>query len=137
MFRAATATATLACAAAIAGCSTGTRPQANPPGVVAPPGATFGRGRVDDQRDIHVACMVAAGIPVNKVGLTGLQVGMPPDGPTITFEPTAGSAQQAQISGSATTQGAEVIGNALLYPNKGSDAELTGIENCLQIGVVG
>ena len=135
MVRAATATAALACAAAIAGCSTGTRPQANPPGVTPPPGATFGRGRIDDQRSIHVDCMKAAGIPVTKVGLTGLQIGAPPGGPTITFEPTAGSAQQAQISGSA--QGAEVIGNALLYPNAGSDAELTGIENCLQIGVVG
>ena len=135
MHRPAIAILVIAFAVALAGCSTGTRPLANPPGVNSPVGTHIGRGRVDDQRTLHVTCLQQAHLPVVQVGLTGLQIGTAPGDPTITFLPTAGAAQEAQIADQS--QAGEVIGNALLYPNNGSDAELTEIENCLAIGVVG
>ena len=51
------------------------------------------------------------------------------------FAATPGAAQAYQIDGSA--QAAEVIGSALVYPNQGSDGELTAIEDCLAQGVQG
>ena len=51
------------------------------------------------------------------------------------FTPTSGAAQAQQIDGNA--QSAEAIGTALLYPNQGSDSELTSIEDCLAQGVQG
>jgi hypothetical protein len=97
-----------------------------------------GRGKVDDPRTAksdHVACMRSDRLPVQEVGLTSLQIGTPPAGPRVFFEPTAGAAQAAQIE--AQAQGAEVIGSALLYPDQGSDAELNQIETCLGQGVSG
>jgi hypothetical protein len=35
------------------------------------------------------------------------------------------------------SQGAEVIGSALLYPNQASDKLLTKVENCVALGVGG
>jgi len=96
------------------------------------------RGKVDspltDMRN-HLGCMQADHLDVHVVSPTELQVDAAPAGPTIVFTPTAGAAQARQIDG--TAQGAEVIGPALLYPNQGSDAELTGIEDCLDQGVQG
>ena len=74
-------------------------------------------------------------LAVQVLSPTKLQVGPAPTGPTIVFTPTAGAAQARQIDG--TAQAAEVIGTALLYPNQASDAELTGIEDCLAQGVQG
>jgi hypothetical protein len=96
------------------------------------------RGKVDspltDMHD-HLGCMRADHLAVQILSPTKLQVGAAPAGPTIVFTPTAGAAQARQIDGAA--QGAEVIGTALLYPNQGSDSELTGIEDCLDQGVQG
>ena len=64
-----------------------------------------------------------------------IQVGSPPSGPTIVFEPTPGAAQEMQIDGQV--QGAEVIGSALVYPNHASDAVLSTVENCIAVGVTG
>ena len=97
-----------------------------------------GHGKIDDPRTAksdHVACMRGDHLPVREVGLTGLQIGTPPEGPRVVFTPTAGAAQADQIQ--AQAQGAEVIGSALLYPNQGSDAELNQIETCLAQGVSG
>jgi hypothetical protein len=97
-----------------------------------------GRGRVDDPRTAksdHLACLRAEHLPVQTVGLTGIQIGAPPAGPRVVFTPTPGAAQADQIE--AQAQGAEVIGSALLYPNQGSDAELNQIETCLGQGVSG
>ncbi len=97
-----------------------------------------GHGRVDDPRTAkvdHVQCMRNDHLPVQEVGLTGIQVGPPAAGPRVVFEPTPGAAQAAQID--AQAQGAEVIGSALLYPDQGSDAELNQIETCLAQGVSG
>jgi hypothetical protein len=106
--------------------------------VVKPP---QGHGKVDDPRTYasanHLKCMQKAGLPVQEVGGTGLQVGPLPSGPTVWFEPSPGAAQSDQIHGHPWTQGAEVIGSALLYTHQGSDGELTLIESCLASGVSG
>jgi hypothetical protein len=114
---------------ALTGCgSTAVHPRA--------PGAS--RGQIDDPRTAkadRVQCLQNDHLPVQEVGLTGLQIGPAPAGPRVMFEPTPGAAQGAQLKGQA--QGAEVIGSALLYPNQGSDAELAQIETCLTQGVSG
>jgi hypothetical protein len=97
-----------------------------------------GRGRVDDPRTTknnRVQCLRQARLPVQEVGHTGLQIGPLPQGATVVFAPTPGSAQAQQIQGQE--QGAEVIGSALLYPNQAPDDELKKIETCLAKGVTG
>jgi hypothetical protein len=100
--------------------------------------AGSGHGKVDDPRTAksdHLACMRAHHLPVQPVGLTGIQIGAAPAGPRVVFTPAPGAAQGDQIQ--AQVQGAEVIGSALLYPNQGSDTELNQIETCLAQGVSG
>ncbi len=106
----------------------------------APAGSTklVSRGKVDSpltDMHNHLECLRGEHLAVQVLSSTKLQVGPAPAGPTIVFTPTAGAAQSRQID--ATAQGAEVIGTALLYPNQGSDSELTGIEDCLDQGVQG
>jgi hypothetical protein len=96
------------------------------------------RGRIDSEalnNPNHLACMRVAGLPVTEVTPNRLQVGPLPTGPTVLFKPTPGAAQAQQIYGLA--QGAEVIGSALLWVNRGSESELRTIENCLAQGVTG
>jgi hypothetical protein len=126
-----TAAAGLA-ATLLAGCGIASKPSAVSQGVSSRP---VGRGVVDDPRAQHFQCLKSAHLPVSEVGQTQIQVGSPPAGPTIDFQPTPGAAQQAQISGQVP--GAEVIGSALLYPNQGSEPELKQIEDCLAQGVKG
>ncbi len=116
----------------VAGCGTGTKPLAGTATAGAKP---LGRGRIDDPRTSHVTCLRQAHIRVVEVGRSDLQIDSPPGGPTVTFLPTPGAAQQAQMGG--TVQGAEVIGSALLYPRQASDQELKVIEDCLAVGVSG
>lgn len=94
-----------------------------------------GRGQVSDPRTQagRLDCLRAHHLPVTEVGATGLQIGQPPGGPTIRFTPSTGAAEAVQLEGQA--QGAEVIGSALVYPNRGSDSELGVIENCVAAGV--
>lgn len=97
-----------------------------------------GRGRVDNPRTSspdYLQCIRGKGLSAAQVGATGIQVGQPPAGPTIRFLPTPGAGTAAQIAGAS--QGAEVIGAALLYPNQASDTELQAIERCLDRGVKG
>jgi hypothetical protein len=98
-----------------------------------------GRGKVEDPRTSaysdYYSCLLSDHLPAQKVGRVGIQVGALPSGPTIRFLPTPSAAQAAQIEGQAQYQGAEVIGAALLYPNGGSDHELSRIETCLAHGV--
>jgi hypothetical protein len=122
-------------ALALSACGSVAKPVAGGPGVATRPGT---RGKIDDPRTTktnHVACLRQDGLQVAEVGNVDLQIGTPPGGPLVHFEPTAGQAQGAQIAG--TVQGAEAIGSALLYPNQGSDAELSKIEACLAQGVTG
>lgn len=122
-------------AVALAGC--GGAVQVKP---TTPPGATklASRGVVDDPRTHNpdrLACLRADGFQVSETGRTGLQIGPPPTGPSVTFAPTPGAAQADQIEG--LVQGAEVIGSALLYPHQASGSALEKIENCLAEGVSG
>jgi hypothetical protein len=99
---------------------------------------SHGRGRVDNPRTSnpdYLKCIRDRGFSAAEIGATGIQVGQLPGGPTIRFLPTPGAATAAQIAGS--TQGAEVIGAALLYPNRASDTELQAIESCLDQRVKG
>ena len=94
------------------------------------------RGRIDNpatDTDNHLACLQAAHLPVDVISPTRLQVGPVPAGPTIVFTPSVAAAQGTQIEGKS--QGAEVIGSALVYPNQGSDGELASIGACLAQGV--
>ena len=95
------------------------------------------RGRVDSPVTVrnHLGCLRDAHLPVQLVSPTRLQIGEAPARPTIVFTATPGAAQADQIDGSA--QGAEAIGTALVYPNRGSDAEMSRIAACLAQGVQG
>jgi hypothetical protein len=124
----------LGCGVALAGCGAVRLQPTTPSG-----SATLAsRGRVDspltDMRN-HLGCMRDARLPVQVLSPTELQVGSAPTGPTIVFTATPGAAQSYQIEGKS--QGAEVIGTALLYPNQGNDGELASIEACLDQGVQG
>jgi hypothetical protein len=118
---------------ALSACGTSSKPVAG--SVISTTGKPAGRGVVDDPRAKHAKCLQQMGVPVAEVGQIGLQVGTPPSGPSVTFEPTPGAAQEQQISGNA--QGAEVIGSALLFPNQASDKLLKVVEDCLAHGVKG
>ncbi|MGO9974267.1 MAG: hypothetical protein ACLP01_15995 [Solirubrobacteraceae bacterium] len=129
----------LACglaAVSLCGCGIAQKPIAGTSKLASRPG---NHAKVDDPRIQHLTCMLQAGLQARPFtasgGRPGIQVGGPPGGPTIVFYATPGAAQALQISGEA--QAAEVIGNALLYPNVGSDKELSTIEGCLAIGVPG
>jgi hypothetical protein len=101
---------------------------------------TGSRGKIDDPRTAHtnhVKCLTNHHLHVQKVGLNEILVEPQLSGPRIVFEPTPGMAQGAQISGSRTEQGAEVIGSALVYPNAASDKETKVVENCISEGIVG
>jgi hypothetical protein len=126
------AVACVLAAAALSACGTTAKPVA---GAASTAGKPSGRGVVDDPRKKHLQCLEQHHVPVIKVGGTDLQVGTPGSGPKISFQPTPGAAQDAQISG--MVENAEVIGSALLYPNQASDSELEVIEDCLAQGVVG
>ncbi len=97
---------------------------------------------VDDPRTESIACLQQQHRAVRRVlttvagqSLPGLQVGIAPSGPTVAFEPTPGAAQSLQIQ--SQTQGAEVHGAALLYPNHASDPLLQKVEDCVDKGVSG
>jgi hypothetical protein len=117
-------------ALSLAACGSTAKPVAG-----TPQAAIKSRQGVDDPRTKHLKCIRQDHLVVVPVGGTGLQVGTPPSGPTITFEPTPGAAQALQIAGKVT--GAEVIGSALLYANQASDSELQKVEDCLAVGVTG
>jgi hypothetical protein len=122
------------CALVLAGCGA-VRVQPTTPGGSS---TLASRGKVDSPLtdiDNHLGCMRGAHLPVSVVSPIELRVGSPPAGPTIVFTNSPGAAQSDQIDGQ--TQGAEVIGTALVYPNQGSGGELASIAACLQQGVSG
>ena len=126
--------ALVAGAVAIAGCGAVRVQPTTPAGST----TLASRGKLDSpltNMDNHLGCLRGAHLPVQVVSPTKLQIGPLPAGPTIVFTPSAAVGQADQIVGSV--QGAEVIGSALLYPNQGSSAELSGIEDCLDQGVQG
>jgi hypothetical protein len=99
-----------------------------------------GRGMVDSPittKTNHLTCLQQEHLPVQVTSPISLQIGPLPNGPTVVFQPTPGTAQGVQIKGYGATQGAEVIGSAQLYPNGADDGELKQIETCLAKGVSG
>ncbi len=125
----------VACALAaglVAGCGNTAKPTA---GSIPPTATSEGHARIDDPRIKHLTCLREHKLPVAEVGRTWLQIGPPGSGPRVNFQPTPGSAQEAQIAN--REQGAEVIGSALLFPDGAPDDELQVIEDCLAQGVSG
>jgi hypothetical protein len=121
----------------LSACGTASKPEAGTAKAIAK-----SHQGLDDPRTKHVLCLQQEHIavrlkPVTVAGrvLHGFQVGTAPSGPTVAFEATPGTAQGVQIQGES--QGAEVIGSALLYPNRASDQLLSKVEGCLALGVSG
>lgn len=99
-----------------------------------------GRGKIDTPITYpknHLTCLRKAHFEVQVVDRYDLQIGQPPAGPRVHFQPTPGAAQAEQIQGLPAPQGAEVIGSAQLYPNGATDNQLKKIELCLSAGVSG
>lgn len=121
-------------ALALSACGTTGKPLAGTPKAA----ATVRKG-FNDPRTRHIDCL--RGDHVDDIrelyidGHPAFQVGTRPSGPTVVFWPTAGAAQEQQISGDA--QGAEVIGAALVYPNQAPAALLDELEPCIAAGVSG
>ena len=99
-----------------------------------------GRGKIDTPITYpknHLTCLREDHLQVRTLGRYGIQIGEPPAGPQVWFQPTPGAAQADQIKGVASAQGAEVIGSARVYPNGASDGEMKKIELCISQGVSG
>jgi hypothetical protein len=125
-------------AVGLSACASTSKPTAAPlrRGGLATVGLYDQHAKIDDPRASHFACLKQAGLPVTEPSLTEIQVGQPGVGPLIRFVATPGLAQGVQISGNA--QSAEVIGNALVYPNQTTSlGEMQTIEGCAAIGVKG
>jgi hypothetical protein len=131
------ATAIVLSALSLSACGISSKPEAGTPKAIA-----TGHKGLDDPRSKHTACLEQAHVAFHNEQYTvagrvlpSFQVGTAPTGPTVAFEPTPGDAQGVQIQGEA--QGAEVIGSALLYPNRAPDSLLSVVENCVGQGVKG
>jgi len=121
-------------AAALAGCGSSFKTVAGS-SVPAASSKSLGNGVVDQAPVPHTKCIRAAGLPAVRIGLTKIQVGALPGGPTIIFAPDPNAAEAEQIEGKAP--GAEVIGAAVLFVHQAPAAELTKLESCLDQGVAG
>jgi hypothetical protein len=86
----------------------------------------------NDKRAVALDCIVnKKGIEAELTGENAIQVGEDPDTePRIEFFVTSGEAEGRQFQGDA--QGAEHIGQALLFVRQADDDLLDQIENCLQ-----
>lgn len=86
----------------------------------------------NDKRGSALYCLkYEKEIQAREVGENAIQVGDDPDrDPRIEFFVTSGEAEGRQFQGNA--QGAEHIGNALLFVREGSDDLLDDVEACLQ-----
>ena len=82
-----------------------------------------------DPRDASIACLGAAGMRASKVGPNEVRVENPKGPVRIVFESTIGEAEAANLR--PETSGAEIIGDAILYVGKTSEADLDKIEGCL------
>jgi hypothetical protein len=86
----------------------------------------------NDKRAVALDCILyEKGIEAKLTGENAIQVGEDPDTePRIEFFVTSGEAEGRQFQGNA--QGAEHIGNALLFVREADDELLDEIEGCLQ-----
>jgi hypothetical protein len=74
-------------------------------------------------------CMRRQKLPAYRAGVGAIQVAPKGRGPRVVFASTPGDAQAAQIHGQA--EGAEIIGNAMLFVSAASDKVIKIMEKCL------
>ena len=95
--------------------------------------------KVDDPRVKHVKCLRADGLRLREYytaqGIPAIQVGSYPSGPTILFYNSPGYAEGLKMAGKE--QGGELIGAAVMYPNRAPGWEASQVEYCAAIGVPG
>ena len=83
----------------------------------------------NDKRAVALACMTRQKqLPARLVGDKSIQVDGP-DAPRVEFFVSSGEAEARQFQGKG--QGAEQVGAALLFVNRGSDDVLKKVEDCL------
>jgi 8-oxo-dGTP pyrophosphatase MutT (NUDIX family) len=91
-----------------------------------------GGGDDTDDRTAALECLQEAGLDARLEGKEGdeeIVIGDSPNPPRIKFFLTAGESEAEQFQGRG--EGAEQIGEALLYVGNGSDDELREVEECL------
>ncbi|MBO0768352.1 MAG: hypothetical protein J2O48_06675 [Solirubrobacterales bacterium] len=97
--------------------------------------------KVDDPRKPYLSCLRRQHFSFTKLDygpqhLRALQIGGAGSaGATVVFEPTPGIAEGDQMKGEM--MGAEVIGSALVFPNREPDKTMKKIEACVSSGVSG
>jgi hypothetical protein len=120
-------------AVSLSGCGVASKPVAG-----SVQAATVAHHELADPRTRHAKCLKADHIPYTEKQVNGypsIQIGRAPGGPLAEFAPTPGAAQNVQIEGKS--QGAMVIGSALVFPNQASDALMTKVIACMDEGVSG
>jgi hypothetical protein len=133
----------VACVVAVvslSGCGVASKPEAG-----SVQAATIAKHSLADPRTKHVRCLTADHIPFTEgivkntwtqpKGDPSIQIGSAPSGPLAVFAATPGAAQNVQIEGKS--QGAMVIGSALVFPNGASDAFMEKVDKCMTLGVSG
>lgn len=127
-------------AVSLSGCGTASKPEAG-----SAQAATVAHQQLADPRTRHAKCLKADQIPYTEEtvktawtpprGDPAIQIGHAGSGPLAVFAATPGAAQNLQIEGKA--QGAMVIGSALVFPNRASDALMAKVTACMDEGVSG
>ena len=82
----------------------------------------------NNKRGVAMGCITGKGLQARLVGEQSIQVG-PPGGARVEFFVSGGEAEGQQFQGLA--QGAEQIGQALLFLNNASSDDLGKVEACL------
>lgn len=117
----------IALAVAIAGCgSVRTSPQSGGEDPVRGGAAGF---KTYQPRDTLLECLRGKGAAAVPVGEDVIQMLPASSAPRIVMEPEAGFATGLQSRGKA--EGAELIGRALVYAGRSSDAQVELIQDCL------
>jgi hypothetical protein len=125
-----------ACALAamsLSGCGVASKPEAG-----SAQAATAAHQSYADPRTKHIKCLKADGIPYRETTVgtyPSIRIGSAAGGPLAEFTRTPGAAQNVQMQGNS--QGALVIGSALVFPNQASDALMTKVDACMDLGVSG
>ena len=84
----------------------------------------------NDKRAVALECLTETKeLDARLDGKDAIVVGDGDSGPRIRFFLTSGEAEAEQFEGRG--EGAEQIGNALLFTREGSEADLAEVENCL------
>jgi hypothetical protein len=124
-----------------AACGIKAKPLAGTPNIDRAPG---NHAKFEDPRNKHVSCLRhrfrkhhyhVTEYLAGPQHLFAFHVGTTPGGPTVVFEDTPGAAEADQLQGGAI--GAEVLGAALIYPNRAFDREMIRVEVCVGLGVIG